>query len=119
MSSWHAVRYPIKAGSEERVKELFRNTALPPAELTATTSADRPATRLLSTMVFVGPGSAVRLIEFEGELSSVIAHLAGRKEARTFQTELAQYLQTDHDLRGPGIGAFFRDATLQHVPVGG
>jgi hypothetical protein len=116
VSSWHAVRYPIQPGSEESVARLFRASVLPPDELTA--GEGEQATRLLGTMVFVGNGTALRLIEFDGELPAVIAHLASRPEARAFQAELAKYLQTDHDLRGPGIGAFFRDATLRQVPVG-
>ena len=116
MSSWHAVRYPIQPGSEETVAQLFRASVLPPDELK--TGQGDAATRLLGTMVFVGNGIALRLIEFDGELPAVIAHLASRPEARAFQAELAKHLRTDHDLRGPGIGAFFRDATLTQVPMG-
>ncbi len=116
MSKWHAVRYPIQPGSEETVAQLFRGAVLPPDELKA--GEGEAATRLLGTMVFVGNGIALRLIEFDGELSAVIGHLAARPEARAFQAELAKYLRTDHDLRGPGIGAFFRDATLTQVSIG-
>ena len=35
MSTWHALQYPIKPGSEEAVKELFRTSGRPNFEITS------------------------------------------------------------------------------------
>ncbi|HUY45926.1 MAG TPA: SchA/CurD-like domain-containing protein [Streptosporangiaceae bacterium] len=111
MSNWHATLYPIKPGTEEHVTALFREGGRPRTEVGDGTG--EPAARLLSTMVFVGPGRALRIIEFEGPLADVIGHLSRDPAARRFQRRLAEHL----DLPGgatPGP-AFFRDAALRPV----
>lgn len=111
MSNWHAVLYPIRPGTEAEVTRLFQTGPSP-----GLTAADGAA-RLLSTRVFVGPGRVLRVIEYDGELGRVIAHLRSDPRAAAFQRDLAAYLDLPEGRpHGP---AFFRDATLAHVPYTG
>jgi hypothetical protein len=115
MSNWHAILYPIKRGTEEQVKALFRNSGSPQMEVRD--DHGEMVAKLLSTMVFVGPGKALRVIEFDGALPQIIRHLRGQPAAARFQQGLDEYLDLpDGAARGPG---FFRDAALRPVPLAG
>jgi hypothetical protein len=113
MSDWHAILYPIKPGTEEAVRELFDDVVLPRRKV-HDENGDVIA-EMLSTMVFVGPGRALRLIEFTGAWQWIVGHLRGEPAAYGFQQRLNQYLDLpDGGARGP---AFFRDAALTQVPL--
>ena len=73
MSDWHAIMYPIRPGTEEAVRDLFANVKLPRRKV-YDENGDVLA-ELLSTMVFVGKGRALRLIEFTGALPWIVDHL--------------------------------------------
>jgi SchA/CurD like domain len=116
MSNWHAVCYPIKPGSEDMVKELFRAGGRPETQIKDADGA--VVGRLVSTMVFVGREKAVRLIEFEGTLATIIAHLATQPQGREFQRRLSPHLAVPRDMDGAGSAReFFRRATLECVLV--
>jgi len=113
MSDWHAIMYPIRPGTEDQVRDLFANVRLPRRKV-YDENGDVLA-ELLSTMVFVGEGKALRLIEFTGALQWIVGHLRGEPTAVAFQQQLNQYLDLpDGGVRGP---AFFRDAAMGRVPV--
>jgi hypothetical protein len=113
MSDWHAIMYPIRPGAEDRVQELFDQVVLPRRKV-YDEDGDVIA-ELLSTMVFVGPGRVLRLIEFTGALPWIVGHLRAEPAAVAFQRELDQYLDLPAGAtRGP---AFFRDAALGRVPL--
>jgi hypothetical protein len=113
MSEWHAIMYPIRPGTEHQVRELFENVVLPRRRV-YDENGDVLG-ELLSTMVFVGPGRALRLIEFTGALQWIVGHLRGEPTAARFQQQLNQFLDLpDGAARGP---AFFRDAALGRVPL--
>ena len=61
MGTWHALFYPLKPGSEEKVKELFRESGRPNFEITD--GNGEVVGKLLGTMAFVGREMAVRVIE--------------------------------------------------------
>jgi len=114
MSQWHALFYPLKAGSEETVKELFRESGRPRFDVT-----DGNGTvigRLLGTMAFVGKQMAVRVIEVEGPLPMVAAHMSRQPEVQAFERQLEEHLSVPRDMMSPeGARAFFRDAALECV----
>jgi hypothetical protein len=114
MATWHALFYPLKAGSEETVKELFANSGRPTFDVQ---DADgRVIGRLLGTMAFVGKEMAVRVIEVEGPLPMVAAHMSRQPEVREFEDQLEEHLRVPRDMRSPeGARAFFRDAALECV----
>ncbi len=128
MSTWHALFYPLKPGSEEAVKDLFRRSGRPSFDVA---DADGNVVgRLLGTMAFVGKQMAVRVIEVDGPLPLVASHMGRQAEVRAFEDELEEHLSQPRDMRSPeGARAFFRDAALECVlsrrhdaplePVGG
>jgi len=114
VSSWHALYYPIKAGSEETVKELFRQSDRPAFDVLD--GAGSVVGRLLGTMVFVGKEMAVRVIEIEGPLPMVAAHMSRQPEVKEFERQLEEHLTTPRDMGTPeGARQFFRDSALQCV----
>lgn len=114
MSTWHALFYPLKAGSEETVKELFRESGRPSFDVED--ESGNVVGRLLGTMAFVGKEMAVRVIEVEGPLPVVAAHMSRQSEVRAFEDELEVHLARPRDMRSPeGARAFFRDSALECV----
>ena len=114
MGTWHALFYPLKAGSEETVKELFRDSGRP--DFDVRDEQGEPVGRLLSTMAYVGREMAVRVIEVEGALPVVAAHMSRQPEVRAFERQLEEHLSVARDMRSPeGARQFFRDAALECV----
>jgi hypothetical protein len=114
MSNWHALYYPLKPGSEEKVKELFRLGGRPTSEVRG--EDGREVGRLLGTMVFVGRELAVRVIEIEGPLGLVAAHMSRQEAVRAFERELQEYLAIPRDmLSTSGARDFFRMALMECV----
>ena len=114
MSQWHALYYPLKPGIEEKVKELFRHSGRPAFEITD--AEGHEIGRLLGTMAFVGPEMAVRVIEAEGPLLQVAAHMSRQEEVREFEQQIEEHLSVARDMKTPaGARQFFQHAGLQCV----
>jgi hypothetical protein len=114
VSTWHALFYPLKAGSEETVKELFRESGRPRFEVR--NDDGDVVGRLLGTMAFVGKEMAVRVIEVEGPLPMVAGHMSRQPEVREFERQLEAHLSRPRDMVTPeGARQFFRDAALECV----
>ncbi|GAB1508091.1 SchA/CurD-like domain-containing protein [Actinophytocola sp. KF-1] len=114
MSTWHALYYPIKEGSEEVVKELFRTSGRPNFEITGPDG--QVVGKLLATMAFVGTGIAIRVIEVEGPLPVVAAHMSRQPEVREFERQLEEHLTEPRDMVTPeGARAFFQKAGMENV----
>ena len=114
MSTWHALFYPLKAGSEETVKELFRTSGRPRFEVR--NDDGDVVGRLLGTMAFVGKEMAVRVIEVDGPLPMVAGHMSRQPEVREFERQLEEHLSRPRDMVTPeGAQQFFRDAALECV----
>jgi hypothetical protein len=114
MSEWHALFYPLKAGSEDKVKELFKQSGRPRFDVT---DADGEVVgRLLGTMAFVGREMAVRVIEVEGALPLVAAHMSRQPQVREFERQLEEHLVEPRDMGSPqGAREFFQRAALECV----
>jgi SchA/CurD like domain-containing protein len=114
MSTWHALIYPIKAGSEETVKELFRNSGRPDFEV-KDQNGDVVG-KLLATMAFVGTEAAIRVIHVDGPLPLVAAHMSRQPEVRAFELQLEEHLSEPRDMVSPeGARAFFQRAGMENV----
>jgi len=114
VSTWHALFYPLKAGSEETVKELFRTSGRPRFEVR--NDDGDVVGRLLGTMAFVGKEMAVRVIEVDGPLPMVAGHMSRQPEVREFEQQLETHLSRPRDMVTPeGARQFFRDAALECV----
>ncbi|RKR92302.1 SchA/CurD like domain-containing protein [Micromonospora pisi] len=113
-SNWHALYYPLRPGSEEKVKELFRISGRPRFEIYG--DDGRLVGRLLGTMAFVGREMAVRVIEVEGPLGLVAAHMSRQEAVREFERELHEHLTVPRDMATPqGARDFFRSASMECV----
>lgn len=116
MSTWYALFYPLKAGSEEAAKLLFRDGGRP--DFDVRDDNGDVVGRLLGTMAFVGKEMAVRVIEVEGPLPVVAAHMSRQPEVKEFERQLEGHLAKPRDMRTPeGARAFFREAALECVLV--
>jgi len=114
MSTWHALLYPIKPGSEETVKELFRNSGRP--DFDVKDENGNVVGRLLATMAFVGREAAIRVIEVDGPLPLVAAHMSRQPEVREFERQLEEHLAEPRDMVSPeGARAFFQRAGMENV----
>ncbi|ASW58005.1 SchA/CurD-like domain-containing protein [Plantactinospora sp. KBS50] len=114
MSQWHALFYPLKPGSEEAVKELFRVSGRP--EFDVRNADGEVVGRLLGTMAFVGRELAVRVMEVEGPLPLVAAHMGRQPAVRAFEERLEEHLAEPRDMRSPaGARAFFQRNGLECV----
>jgi hypothetical protein len=114
MGIWHALYYPIRAGSEEKVKDLFRSSGRP--EFDVKDADGKVIGRLLGTMAFVGREVAIRVIEVDGPLPLVAGHMSRQPEVARFESELEEHLTVPRDMRSPeGARAFFRDAAMECV----
>lgn len=114
MSNWYALFYPLVPGSEDKVKDLFRHSGRP--DFDVRDEAGNVVGRLLSTMAFVGAQLAVRVIEVEGPLPVVAAHMSRQPAVRGFEEELQAHLSRHRDMRTPeGARAFFREAAMECV----
>jgi hypothetical protein len=114
VSNWHGLMYPLKPGSEDTVRDLFRTSGRPSLEVTDETG--QPVGRLLGTLAFVGKQVAIRIIEVDGPLDKISAYIGRQEETHAFQRQLQPYLAPGRDMNSPeSIRAFFRDATLKCV----
>lgn len=116
MSQWFALKYPLKAGSEEVVAKIFQQSGRP--EHTITAPDGTTIGHLLTTLVFMGKEMAIRVIEVEGDLRQVAMHMSRQQQVRDFEREIEPHLAVPRDMVTPG-GAqqFFRDAGLECVLV--
>src|SRR6266536_6387245 len=114
MSTWHALLYPIKPGSEEIVKELFRTSGRPDFEVKD--QDGNVIALLLATMAFVGTVAAIRVIHVDGPLPLVAAHMSRQPEVREFERQLEEHLSEPRDMVSPeGARAFFQKAGMENV----
>jgi hypothetical protein len=114
MGTWHALYYPLKPGSEEKVKELFRKSGRPQFEIKAPDGT--VVGKLLGTMAFVGPEMAVRVIEVEGPLPVVAAHMSRQPAVKEFERQLTELISVPRDMGTPeGAREFFARASMECV----
>ena len=114
MSDWLALLYPLKPGSEEAVAQIFRESGRP--NHTVLDADGNEVGRLLRTLVFVGREKAVRVIEVEGPLPLVSAHMSRQPSVREFEARVEEHLAEARDMISPeGARAFFASAGMQLV----
>jgi hypothetical protein len=114
MSTWLALLYKLKPGTQEAVTELFRQSGRPDHDVRD--DEGNVVGRLLTTMVFVGSEAAVRVIEVEGDERVVAGHISRQEEVREFERGIEQHLAEPRDLSNPeGAQAFFRRSGMRNV----
>ena len=114
MSQWFALLYKLKPGTEEAVAKLVEGTGRPDHDVKD--DDGNVVGKLLTTIVFVGEETAVRVMEVEGEFKYVPRHMGRQEEVARFEREVEQYLAEPRDMTTPeGAVAFFRKRGLRKV----
>ncbi len=106
-----AVMFRIQPGTEDKVRELL-STYDPPNRVVD------DETRLVSTSVFLKDGLVVRMIEIEGQLPKLMAHMSQDPNIQRVERELDNYLVEEErrDTSTPdGARAFFIRALMETV----
>lgn len=104
-----AIMFRIKPGTEAQVKELLTNYE-PPEWVTP------DGARLLGTSIFIKDDLVVRMMEVDGPLPSIMAHLARQPSIQQLEADLDPYLAEPRDMSSPeGARAFFGRAMMEHV----
>jgi hypothetical protein len=70
-----AIMFRVRPGTEDKVRELLANYPAP-----KWTAAD--GTRLVSTSVFMKDGIVVRMIDIDGNVPGLVAHIARSRTSR-------------------------------------
>lgn len=105
----HAIQFRIKPESREIVRELLSSYDPPEFE-----TAD--GTRLVSTSIFMADDLVVRMMEIDGNLPSVMAHLASQPTVQKLERDIDPHLAHPRDMTNPeGAKAFFLSAMMDHV----
>lgn len=115
-SMWSGLIYPLKAGTEDRVADIFAESGRPDHEVKD--DEGNVAGRLLRTLVFVGPEVAIRVIEVEGDLRTVSRHMSRQPQVKAFEREIEEHLAVPRDMVTPeGAESFFRQAGMRALRV--
>lgn len=100
MSEYWALLWTVKPGSEETVRELFRNYS--PPDPVVTDEEGNEKGRLVGTQVFMKDNTIVRVLEIEGALPDVAAHLSRQPAIQALEQELDKYVEKPRDMSEPG-----------------
>lgn len=105
----HAIQFRIKPESREAVRELLSSYDPPEYET-------EDGTRLVSTSIFMADDLVVRMMEIDGNLPSVMVHLAKQPSIQKLERDLDPHLAEKRDMTTPdGARAFFLSAMMDHV----
>ena len=114
MSHWFALLYKLKPGTEAAVEELFAKSGRPEHDIRSEDGTIKG--QLLRTLVFMGTGMCVRVLEVDGDLAQVAAHMSQQKSVREFEREVEKYLAVHRDMKSrAGAQQFFRESGMRCV----
>jgi hypothetical protein len=103
----YAITFAIRPGSEAAVAAVLGDYARPPTEVDADT-------RLLRTTVFLRGTTVVRVVDVEGFIGTVMAHLARQPEVQEVERLLNPHLVEPRDLDDADAArAFFARSMMQ------
>ena len=112
MSDFWALLWKVKPGTEGAVRELFANYGRPDPIVRDADGNQKG--RLVGTQVFIKDNTIVRVMEIEGALPDVAAHLSRQPEIRHLETQLDQYLEQPRDMSDPaGARKFFMSTMME------
>jgi hypothetical protein len=104
--------WTVKPGTEEKVAELFANYVSP--EHTVRGEDGEVKGKLLSTAVFMKDNVIVRVMEVEGDMAAVAAHLGAQPGIQALERQLDDYLEVPRDMSTPeGAAKFFRESAMR------
>ena len=113
-STWIALHFELKPGSEDAVAKIFEESGRP--EHTVRDENGNEVGKLLRTLVFVQPGRAVRVIEIEGDLMTISKHMSEQQEVQELEALLDEHLAQPRDMTNPaGAATFIAKAGMRCV----
>ena len=105
----YALAFKVKPGTEQQVADILSSYGRPASEIDDTT-------RLLGTTVFMQGNLVVRVLDVEGELPTVMRHLAAQPEIQDAEQRLTPYLEQERDMSTPeGARSFFLNAMMTRL----
>jgi hypothetical protein len=114
MSDFWALLWKVKPGTEDKVRELFQNYGRPDPVVKDAEGNEKG--RLLATQVFMRDNTIVRVMEIDGALPDVAAHLGRQPAIQELETQLDQYLEQPRDMSDPeGARKFFMSTMMECV----
>lgn len=112
MSNYFAITWTVIPGSEDVVREAFKNYGRPDHDV-----KDKDGNvvgKLISTQVFLKGNRLVRAIEFEGSIIDVAPHMGRQPAIRALEDKLDQYLENPRDMSTPeGARKFFMETAME------
>jgi hypothetical protein len=112
VSSFLALTFDIKPGSEQIVEQLFANYGRPAHDIVD--EQGRPTGRLLATTVFLKDQTVVRVVEYEGEFLDVARHMSRQPAIQALEAELDEHLAQPRDMSTPeGAALFFASSAMK------
>lgn len=112
MSSHWALYWTIKPGTEDKVRELFKNYKRPDPVVKDADGNEKGL--LVGTQVFMKGNVIVRVMEIEGALPDVAAHLGRQPEIQELETKLDEYLEEPRDMSdAEGARKFFMRTMME------
>lgn len=107
-----ALIWNVKPESVETVKELFRNYGRPDPVVRDEEGNEKG--RLISTAVFMRDNTIVRVMEVEGDMRDVAAHMGRQPAIRELESKLDEHLEVPRDMSTPeGARAFFMSTGME------
>jgi len=102
----------VKPGTEDQVRELFKNYGRPDPVIRDDDGNEIGA--LLGTQVFLKGNTVVRVVEVEGSLREVAVHMGKQPAVRELEEKLDPLLEEPRDMSTPeGAGKFFRESAME------
>jgi hypothetical protein len=111
-----ALIWTVKPGTEEAVREAFRNYGYP--DHTVKDEEGNVRGKLIATQVFMKDNIVVRVVEAEGELPIIAQHMGRQPAIRELETKLDEYLEEPRDMSTPeGARDFFMKTSMELLVV--
>lgn len=104
-----ALIFKVKPGTEDTVAEIFSRYGRPESDIDENN-------RLISTSIFMHGTTVVRVVEYEGDLVTIMRHLSNQEVIQAVERELDPYLEEHRDMSSlEGARAFFMKAMMRRV----
>lgn len=115
MAQHYALYWTVKPGTEDQVRELFKNYGRPDPVVKDAEGNDTGG-RLISSQVFLKGNIVVRVMEVEGSLPEAAAHLGRQPAIQELESQLDPLLEEPRDMSDPqGAREFFMRSIMETV----
>ena len=112
MSDFYALMWNVKPGTEQQVEEIFSNYETP--DHTVRDADGNVTGKLIATQVFLKGNTVVRVMEVEGSLPAISAHLGQQPGIQKLEAQLDPLLETPRDMSNPqGAAKFFMETAMK------